>query len=146
MNEFRQIQMSHSTYEWVIAHMNRCRAKANAVGTWLVGNIPLNAGPNCIWLGSTPIHMCYDSYVGNISLNDSFMCAMTHSYVCHDSFMCAMTDSYVPWLIRICHDPVEEMLPTNQKELWHIYMSGWVTTHIDESWHIWMSHGAHKNK
>ena len=51
-----------------------------------------------------------------------FMCAMTHSHVCHDSFtcvpwlihMCTMTHSYVchdsftcvPWLIHVCLDSV----------------------------------------
>jgi len=37
-------------------------------------------------------------YICLLNIFAIYMCAMTHSYVCHDSF------TYVPWLIHVCHD------------------------------------------
>jgi len=67
-----------------------------------------------------------------------YMCAMTHSYVCHDSFIC------VPWLIRmcamthldVCHDSfVCVPLIGMPWVMAHIRMSH--GTHINESWHTY---------
>jgi len=84
------------------------------------------------------VHLCHDSQ----SL--SFMCAMTHSYVCHDSFicvpwlnhLCAMTHSYlchdwciyVPWLIHVWAMSHSYVI----RELWLNHM--WAMTHSHVKW------------